>query len=333
MGRKRHLVGMVVSVVLLAVAGCGQDSAHHGEPVRQSAIPEGDRCHPAELTVVSKVISTVPKDQSGEHIKAEIRMTNTSYRSCQLEGYPGLRLRDKDSRSSDIEVHRIGAVTGPVHLPPGSPVVSTLEYDTASSRDSAPCSLAIGLLVTLPDEIGEFTAPINTYGPLMCAGHPIDMGPLSAAVYGLDGSIWTEQETPCRIADLAIATGRDSNPGMSKLGFTVQVTNHSDHACVIAENGPTLRLVDREHNLQYPEVPTQSASPSDVGSVVIPAGSTGILHGTYVDGPVCEPRDEKPVPTAFLRAGVPGDSATVDIPFSATVYCHGGLGVGRLRAD
>ncbi|MFE3190640.1 DUF4232 domain-containing protein [Nocardia sp. NPDC059240] len=332
MGRKRHLVGIAVSVVLLAVAGCGQDNAHN-EPVRQSAIPEGDRCHPVELTVVSTVVSTVPDDQSGEHIKAEIRMTNTSNRSCRLEGYPGLRLRDKNSRSSDVEVHRTGAVTGPLDLPPGSPLVSTLEYDTASSRDSAPCSQAIGLLVTLPDEIGEFTAPINTYGPLMCAGHPIEMGPLAAAVYGLDGSIWTGQETPCRIADLTIVTGRDSNPGMSKLGFGVKVTNHTDRACVIAGYGPTLQLVDREHNLQYPEVPKQSTSPIDVRSIVIPAGSTGVMHGAYVDGPICGPEGEKPVPTAFLRAGVPGDSATIDIPFSATVYCHGGLSVGMLMAD
>ncbi|WP_019926720.1 hypothetical protein [Nocardia sp. BMG111209] len=116
---------------------------------------------------------------------------------------------------------------------------------------------------------------------------------------------------------------------MSHAGFAVELTNHTENDCAIADPGPNLQPLDENHELQYPGTTSPSAPTTAAGNTVLPAAATGIIHGRYVDGPVCGAQDgpdvEKPRPTAYLRVTLPDDPNPVDVPFSAIIYCHGSI--------
>ncbi|MFE3193667.1 DUF4232 domain-containing protein [Nocardia sp. NPDC059240] len=313
---------------MLALAGCGNDKV----AAPQSTIPAADRCHAADLSVRTDVVSA-GQSPSVDHVIAEIRVTNTAARTCLVQGYPALRLRDRTGAAHDAAGHRTGAVAERVSLPPGAIASSTLDYDGQPSVNApvGGCPEAVALLVSVPDETGELVAPMSYDAPLVCKKRPVGITPLVAAVYHADTA--PSPVSPCRTADLTFQASVGGH-NMSREYFSVKITNRGEHDCVIGGYGPGLQLVDANHNLQYPDAAGANLPPGAPGVTVLPAGSTGVMTGNYTDGAVCNKYglDESPVPTAYLRATVPGDPATVDVPYSAKVYCGGGFGIGRLVA-
>ncbi|MFB8003537.1 DUF4232 domain-containing protein [Nocardia sp. NPDC056000] len=311
-------------------AGCGKDP----KPTGQSPIAAVDRCHSQDLAVQSHLVSITNDDPVIQHVIAELRLTNVAGRSCSIQGYPELRLRDKSVVALAVSVHHTGAPTRTVSLPSGALAVAVLAYDNPSGVPA--CSAAVGVMVTPPQETGELSAPIDYWGPLACGTNPIEVAPIAPAVYSTAPAVLSPLPS-CRTADLTMTVRPDpGGTGMSHAGFAVDFTNHTEHDCLIAGTGPDLQLVDAGHQLQYRRTSTIAPPQSNPGPTVIPAGATGTMHGRYVDGPVCaiDGREtEQPTPTAYLRITLPDDQASLDLPFAAIVYCHGSFSANALTAD
>ncbi len=198
-------IGGVLTVAALTggiVAGCSSANSHNGPsasatesgaPVVSSSpsvvtLPSGTasassgaspsasgppRCHTTDL---SPSVSIVPNSQAAGHELMNIRLTNTSGRTCTVFGFPGMMLEDTNQSGQATNVVRDHTVT-PAHLtvPDGGSVATTAQFDfdvpAADEPPTGNCEApSVYMQITPPDETTQLSATI-TGGPVTVCEH------------------------------------------------------------------------------------------------------------------------------------------------------------------
>ncbi|MBS2965852.1 DUF4232 domain-containing protein, partial [Actinocrinis puniceicyclus] len=155
----------------------------------RSALPPDKvpQCHTVDL---SPSVSIVPGSQGAGHELMNIRLANTSGRTCTVYGYPGMKLEDANGSGQATTVTRNRSMAPKtIVVPNGGSVATTARFDfdipAADESQTGNCEApSVYLQITPPDETTQLSASIGG-GPItVCEHGALDVLPFVAGPKG-----------------------------------------------------------------------------------------------------------------------------------------------------
>lgn len=143
--RRIPLHAVAIAAALMLLAGCGSKASSSGSTTTTAAAGSSTSSSTTSTTTASTHCTTAelrgslgPADAGAGQIYQPLILTNTSSRSCQLRGFPGVSLLDASSTQLGQPASRSGAEGATLTVAPGASVSAILH--TANAGQSAdPC--------------------------------------------------------------------------------------------------------------------------------------------------------------------------------------------------